>query len=223
MAESDSPPSKIRAEAGRLGLLTGPWTACFHDRSDEDRDAAESFLEAAYDRAFRGCIHRHYPFLVSVRGPDGEVAAAAGYRLAGQEPLFLEQYLAGPVEEALSAAWRTTAPIARERIAEIGNLASHDSGAGFFLFAALARRLDQIGCSFAAATATRQLRRSFKRIGFETRLLAAAEPARVGTGADDWGSYYTRDPEVRGGLIAQALPMLDWLAPALPFAGGALS
>jgi hypothetical protein len=220
MSESDGPPSRIRAEAGRLGLLTGPWTARFHDRTDGDREAVEAFLETAYDRAFQGRIHRHYPFLASVRGPDGEIAAAVGYRLAGQEPLFLEQYLAGPVEEALSAAWGAPGPIPRDRIAEIGNLASHDAGAWFFLFAALARRLDQIGCTFAAATATRQLRRSFKRIGFETRLLAAAEPGRLGAGAADWGSYYARDPEVRGGFIAQALPMLDWLAPAMPLPAG---
>jgi hypothetical protein len=85
------------------------------------------------------------------------------------------------------------------------------AGASLFLFMALARYLDQVGCEYAVATATRQLRRTFGRVGFPTRRLTTADPTRLGDEARDWGGYYERDPEVLAGAIAPALEPLAHL------------
>lgn len=173
------------------------------------RSAVETFLETAYQRAFRGAIQSHYPTLLSVRDHRGQIQAAVGFRLASEGPLFLEQYLDAPVERVLAPLTGET--LTRPQIAEIGSLASNDTGASLQLFHALARRLDSEGCTHAVATATRQLRRLFKRIGFSTEVLSTADPARLGPAAVQWGGYYDREPEVRAGAISAALPLLDRL------------
>jgi hypothetical protein len=106
--------------------------------------------------------------------------------------------------------------VARDGVAEIGNLGSDRVGASMFLFLALAHHLDQNGCTHAVATATRQLRRSFGRVGFETQVLSRAEPSRLGEAASEWGAYYERDPEVLAGAIGPALRPLSQMLVAEP-------
>ncbi len=178
------------------------------------RRGVEAYLEAAYARAFDGRIQHHFPTLMSLEDDDGEISAAAGMRLAGLDRLYLEQYLDTPVEAALSQV--TGAKVERRQIAEIGNLASHSQGASVFLFIALASHLRRQGCTHVVATATRQLRRGFARLGFPTHLLAHARPSRVGQAATQWGSYYDRDPEVLAGSISAAVPVLTRLLKSDP-------
>jgi len=211
---------RIAAAIRALMPLAPVCTLSAHPRGAPGRSAVESFLEAAYRRAFRGAIQSHYPTLLSLRDHRGEIQAAVGFRLASEGPLFLEQYLDAPVERLLPPL--TGAMLTRPQIAEIGSLASNDAGASLQLFRALARRLDAEGCTHAVATATRQLRRLFKRIGFSTEILSAADPTRLGPAAAQWGGYYDRDPEVRAGAIAAALPLLDRLLDLhAPLAGDA--
>ncbi|MBI1405653.1 MAG: hypothetical protein GC145_05960 [Caulobacter sp.] len=183
-----------------------------------DRSRVEAFLEASYARAFEGRIRSHYPTLVSVQRADGGIEAAVGFRLAARERLFLEQYLDAPIEQAL--ANRMGLNVRRHEITEIGNLASNSAPATLLLFLALAAHLAEEGCTHAVATATRQLRRSFARVGFATQSLTRAEPARLAGGAADWGAYYARDPEVRVGAIAPALPALTRMMLTEPAAVG---
>jgi hypothetical protein len=177
-----------------------------HQGEGRERARAEAFLEAEYARAFGGRIRSHYPMLMSVSGADDQVLAAAGFRLASAGPLFLEQYLDEPVEDVV--ARRLGAPVARDGVIEIGNLASASPGVSRALFTALAAHLRQLGGTHAVATATRQLRRSFERIRFPVAYLAKAEAGRLEHAGADWGTYYTRDPQVVVGPIGAALPML---------------
>jgi hypothetical protein len=179
-----------------------------------ERLRVEAYIEAAYASAFNGVIRRHYPTLMSVQDGEGRIHAAVGFRFAATEPLFLEQYLDNLVEAAITRGLGE--PVARCRVAEIGNLASDSAGASMFLFLALARHLDQNGCTHAVATATRQLRRSFGRVGFETKVLTRAEPSRLGEAATEWGGYYERDPEVLAGAIGPALRPLSQMLVAEP-------
>lgn len=195
-------------DSDRLRRLTAarPLTIFMHPLGQADRPRVEAFLEAAYVKAFEGHIRSHYPTLISVQDPRGVIHAAVGFRRAAEGRLFLEQYLDAPIEQAV--AGRLGVAPARAEIAEIGNLASECAGASLTLFLALAGHLADEGCTHAVATATRQLRRSFARVGFVTEALTRAEPARLADGGADWGGYYARDPEVRVGAIAPALPAL---------------
>ena len=199
------PLSQARISAAR-SRAPGPWSVHLRTEHAPDRNAVEAYLEAAYARTFDGRIRRHYPMLMSVENGDGAVKAAVGFRFAEAAPLFLEQYLDEPVQCALARLFR--APIARDQIAEIGNLAAENHAASSFLFLNLADHLLAARRTHAVATATRQLRRRFRRLGFVTQSLTRADPARLSCGGAEWGGYYARDPEVLAGAIGQTPPCL---------------
>jgi hypothetical protein len=206
----------LRFDADRVRRFTSvePRVISLHHHFQPERSRVEAYIEATYAEAFSGRIRAHYPTLMSVQDAHGEIHAAVGFRLAASAPLFLERYLDDPVETAIAKA--KGAAIDRAGVAEIGNLASKSAGASLFLFMALARHLHQLGCDHAVATATRQLRRTFSRVGFPTARLTTADPTRLGAEAGDWGGYYARDPEVLAGPIAPALEPLAQLLLAEP-------
>lgn len=135
--------------------------------------------------------------------------AAAGVRFAEDQSLFLERYLDVPADQAVAEAFGR--PVARDSIVEIGSLASDSPAASLQLFSALASWLASVrGCRFAVATARPELQKLLTRAGFGLVPLADADPARLGDGAQDWGSYYDRAPQVVAGEIGMsaALPLL---------------
>lgn len=202
MIDDDGVRGSLRLDAEKVRRFTSlsPSVISISERLRPQRRLVEAFLERSYQRAFGGDLTSHYPILMSVWDASGGLHAAAGLRFAAREPLFLEQYLDAPVETAIASAFRT--PVPRSQVAEIGNLASSSPGASIFLFLALAGYLDQQGCRFAAATATRPLRRIFRRVGFRTDRLAEARRERLADGGEHWGSYYEHDPQVLAGEIA---------------------
>ncbi|MCB2109038.1 MAG: thermostable hemolysin, partial [Rhodobacteraceae bacterium] len=146
-----------------------------------------------------------------VHDAAGEILAAVGFRSASEEPLFLEQYLALPVEQELAAA--RVINIDREQIVEIGSLASQGKGASIFLFVVLAAYLRQRGFAYACATATGVLRRTFTMFGFDVVELAHASGDRLSDHGDSWGKYYETDPRVIAGGIAGCYAQLERFVP----------
>lgn len=208
MVDDEGVRGSLRLDAEKVRRFTrlAPSVISISERLRPQRTQVEQFLERSYARAFGGELTAHYPILMSVWDAEGGLHAAAGLRFAAREDLFLEQYLDRPVEAETARVFRT--PVARTEVAEIGNLASSSPGASVFLFLALAGYLDQQGCRFAAATATRQLRRIFRRVGFGAERLAEARPERLGDQAGRWGSYYENDPQVLAGEIAPSFDPL---------------
>jgi hypothetical protein len=198
-------PGSATTLAARIFRTAPPSAVFIHASSCSDRRHAEAFLESAYGRAFRCAIRNHYPNLISLRDAQGSIQAAAGFRFADREPLFLEQYLDQPIEAALLAHFGL---VDRDRIVEVGNLAGRRPAAALRLFLALAQRLQREGATHVVATATRQLRRTFCRLGLDHALLTRADPSRLADRGVDWGAYYTRDPVVLAGAIAPCLPTL---------------
>lgn len=139
-----------------------------------------------------------YDRLLDVRESDGS-RAALGYRRAADEVLFLERYLAAPVEACLSAV--VGRPVARTGIIEIGNLAAADPFAMIALWGMAANDLGS-GSEFAVATLTAPLRAMFARLGVTLHELAPAGIEQVGQ-PEGWGRYYDTDPRVCAGRIAQ--------------------
>jgi hypothetical protein len=208
MLDDGAPRGSLWFDADRVRRFTAlkPRVISIHHRLRPERTRAEAYLEARYAEAFQGHITHHYPTLMSIQDRDGVIHAVVGFRFAARAPLFLEHYLDRPIETSLSDSQGGAVP--RHAIAEIGNLASQSPGASLFLFLALAKHLHHQGCTHAAATATRRLRRGFARVGFATRRLAQASASRIANGGADWGTYYENDPEVLAGPIAPALPAL---------------
>jgi hypothetical protein len=172
-------------------------------RTHPQRRAFEDFIAARFARAYGARLAHFLPHLLGVKDGLGRWQAAAGYAAAGAQPLFLEQYLDQPIEQALAAA--IGAPIARGSVVEVGNLAANSAGMARALIPQLARHLHRMGYRWVAFTATRALRNSFHRLGLKPVPIAAADPARLADGGAHWGSYYDQDPVVVAGKISLGL------------------
>ncbi|HWL27894.1 MAG TPA: thermostable hemolysin, partial [Burkholderiaceae bacterium] len=137
-------------------------------------------------------VKQWLPTLVSLE-LDGEILAVAGYR-DGSQPLFLEHYLAAPVERYLN---EQGAPVARSLIVEAGQFAAVRPGAGRLLVPLLARHLRQQGYEWAISTLTVELHYLFGRMGLAHQPIAVAAADRLDEEErKDWGSYYTHAPRV---------------------------
>lgn len=177
-----------------------------HGADDPGRAEVERFIRAVYAERFGATVRRFAPCLVSLRDGDGRIVAAAGYRFADTQPLFLERYLDEPVDAALHRS-AGALPV-REGIVEVGHLAAARSGEGRRLILLLGPHLAARGAQWVVSTLTEELRHLFVRIGVTPLALGAADPARLGPDAADWGDYYAHRPVVLAGHLPLALRTL---------------
>ena len=174
------------------------------DRGHPRRAAVEDFVRRVYGDCYGADVRHFAPVLVALHGEDGEIVAAAGYRPAQSGPLFLERYLSAPVQTLLGTG---PAP-ARERIVEVGHLASTRAGEGRRLILLLGPHLAAQGYRWVVGTLTEELRHLFVRLGIAPLKLGVADPAVLGGEAAQWGSYYDHRPVVLAGHIEAALQAL---------------
>lgn len=166
------------------------------------RHEAEEFIRSVFSRHHGAFVRSFAPNLLLLED-DERVFAAAGWRGAGEEPLFLERYLDAPIESVMArlAGLR----LSRDRLVEVGHLASDKSGGSVQVILSLARHLGQSGYEWVVFTATSPLVRIFTRLGLPLLALSNADPARLGAQAQDWGNYYDTRPVVVAGRIRIAL------------------
>ena len=155
-------------------------------------------------------FHRHYGARISSFAPNlmlledaGRTVAAAGWRCAGEDRLFLETYLDEPIETAVARL--AGQPVKREAIVEVGNLAAERPGGSVAVILALAAHLDQLGFEWVVFTATSELIGIFRRLDLPPLALAPADPQRLGAQAQAWGRYYDTRPVVVAGRLRLAL------------------
>lgn len=177
-----------------------------HAPGEAGRIEVEGFIADVYRHRFGAQVDQFAPALVAIR-EHGRIVAAAGYRDAGREALFLEQYLAAPVE-VLVAPTAGHAP-ARSTIVEVGHLAAVPAGMGRQLIARLGPHLAALGYQWVVSTATEELRRLVLRMGIAPQTLGAADPGALGPSAVQWGSYYDHRPVVVAGYLPQVLRHLQ--------------
>jgi hypothetical protein len=151
-----------------------------------------SFLRTRYGAVHGAEPRADYRDYQAVYAGGSGLHAVLGLRSAAAETLFLERYLDGPVEAAVSTALGRA--VSRNGIVEIGCLASDRPQALVALWLATARRLNRPGL-VAVATLTRPLHRMLSRIGVPLAWLADADPARL-PDAPAWGRYFDLRPAV---------------------------
>ncbi|MFG6416707.1 thermostable hemolysin [Roseateles sp. DC23W] len=171
------------------------------------RAAVEQFIHSVYATHYGADIRHFAPQLVALCDADGQLLAAAGYRPANVEPLFLERYLDGPVQALLGTT--VAQPPRRERIVEVGHLAAVRAGEGRRLILRLGPHLAAQGYQWVVSTLTEELRHLFMRLGIAPMALGVADPAVLGADAAAWGSYYDHRPVVLAGQIEAALQSLS--------------
>ena len=179
------------------------------------RKTVEAFIAQRFLAMHGAQITVFMPQLLALFDDQGAVQAAVGMRDAGCERLFLEYYLDHPVEQVI--AERAAPPevtVARDRVVEIGNLASINRHASRRLFKLLARRLSVENYQWAVFTGCSSLQRMFATIGIETINLGRALQSRLPGDQQTWGGYYEDNPQVVAGRVGHGRKVFDRLAVA---------
>ena len=165
----------------------------------EQRARLEGFIGASFAERHGARIRHFMPDLLALCDAAGRFRAAIGVRDAAGGPLFLERYLDLPVEAHIERMHG--APVARGRIAEVGNLAALGTGHSRLLIVALTDLLIAEGFEWVVFTATAEVANSFQRLALAPLVIGTADPARMGDERDDWGRYYDCSPRVMAGAI----------------------
>jgi hypothetical protein len=168
---------------------------------DARRAEAEAFIRKRFLKSHGAHIASFMPtLLLLTRG--AELVAVTGVRCAADEPLFLERYLAAPIEQALMSS--TVAPVRRADIVEVGNFAALDSRRAKVLMSFLPAHLLERSARWIVFTATASIRGILSAMGARCLEVGAADGACVAGGADEWGRYYSNDPRVMAGFLPSA-------------------
>lgn len=167
---------------------------------NQDRQQTEHFIHDCFHSAYGADITHFMPRLFELSTRRGERVAAFGIRSAADEPLFLEHYLAQPIEQVLGAKLGTE--LKRDKIVEVGNLAAIYPGAARWLIVALTVKLYQSGFEWVVFTGTSTLRNGFRRLGLHPIELGPASLTQLPEAErTQWGSYYETSPVVMAGNI----------------------
>jgi len=179
-----------------------------------ERAETEAFIAAVYRARYGAELAHFLPQLLAYRDAAGRLTAAVGWRGATHGRLFVETYLDGHAEDALSAA--LAVPVARGSLVEVGNFAAVSAGDARTVIVDVTRLLHAAGLRWVLFTATRQLRNAFERLGLVPTPLAPARPDRLPDGGAHWGSYYQTQPQLMFGDIAAGHAFLTMRRHATP-------
>ena len=160
------------------------------------------FIREQFERRFSSHLEEFYPLILSY-WLDNEIQAVVGFRSAASETLFLERYLAAPIEELLGSG--------RELIVEIGGFAALNRAAALPLMVESATQLKQLGFRTAVCTANSPIRACLKKLGIRFSELWPASQESAGESSDTWGSYYKSGPVVVAGDIEAGVAVMGSL------------
>jgi hypothetical protein len=183
---------------------------CLIDAQHPLRAQVEQFIAQRFLDMHGARISSFMPLLIALLSEDGKILAAVGIRSAASEALFLEHYLDTSVQQAISSnAGRAILTPERDRIVEIGNLASIDRHASRKLFKVLAGLLQAENFEWAVFTGCSSLHRMFKTMGIETIGLGRALQSRLPADQQTWGGYYEDNPQVVAGKVRRGCVLLE--------------
>ncbi len=178
---------------------------------ENGRADLEEAVKLRYARAYGARIEHFHDRLIGFRDEDGAVTGVIGCTPARSAcHLFIENYVDAPIESVISRAlgWQ----VARESVAEVGNLISEHGGLGRYLLAAMIRWLDGQEISWAVFAATRRVRLLVRRMGLECNDLGEADGSRLGASKALWGSYYDDSPRLVAVHVPRALEAVEAVA-----------
>lgn len=174
------------------------------DEKHPRRQQVEQFIAQRFFEVHGARLSVFMPVLIALFGENDEIMAAVGIRSAAAEVLFLEYYLDRSIDQAIACnANQLMIVPERDRIVEIGNLASIDRRASRKLFQILAGLLDAENFEWAVFTGCTSLHRMFSTLGIETIDLGRALQSRLPVDQQTWGGYYEDSPRVVAGKVSR--------------------
>ncbi|MDO8827446.1 thermostable hemolysin [Methylophaga sp.] len=185
-------------------LLFPHKSLCLIDNQSIEHMAVQAFISERFNQTFGAEIQHFLPYFIASQ-MDDVIDSAIGFQPVQQQPLFLEQYLAHPIEKTLKLHGIQTS---RSDIVEIGNLAASFNSGSPLLFILLAAVLQQANYKWVVFTATRQVRHLIARLQLTTFTLGEADPQLLIDKTQQWGSYYSHQPVVLAGNLPTAIEHL---------------
>lgn len=176
------------------------------NKSHPLRQSVEQYVASRYLQAFDAHITEFMPTFLGVYSEQNELLSVCGYRIASQEPLFLEQYLTLPAEQTMSRQFSQT--IGRATLIEFGQLASFSKGISPWHFLLMANHLIEQGFEWCIFTATDPLYAMMVHLGLKPSVLGNADQLSITNTQTTWGTYYHTQPRVSAGNLKAGLAQL---------------
>lgn len=169
-------------------------------QGDEGYKAATAFVHKAFARVYGADIKQFMPNFIRIKDHKDNSVAIMGFRDASSGPLYLENYLDEPIEEAISRYMGCTIP--RSEIVEVGNLAEAKPGDARMAIIGATAFFYSAGYRWVVFTGVTRLRNAFVRLGLSPKQLIEVDERRLPEDeVKQWGSYYDGDPVVCFGSI----------------------
>lgn len=199
----------VSTQQSALPVLVVPHRPGLIEPQHPLRKSVERFIHKRFYDMHGASISHFLPRLLAIFNSRGEVLAALGIRSA-TESLFLEYYLDRPIEEVIGLhPGAGGQAVDRNRLVEIGNLASADRGASLRLFQALAAYLIQERYDWATFTGGASLQRIFTQLGLDVFSLGVASQERLPEALRNWGSYYDDNPCIMAGRVSHGKRLIN--------------
>lgn len=198
--------SAVQAQRAGNWHLLPMYSLALHLPSSAKRQEIEQFIYRRFYTQYGAHISAYLPYLLSARDDKG-ISAALGFQPVADKPLFLEQYLDCDIETAITLLTRH--PVQRDKIVEIGNLASGRQRATQTLFLLLAQILHGAGYEWVVFTANRAVRTWLERLDMPSFIIREADPKRLPDKGDNWGSYYDDRPVVLAANIEHSFNRMN--------------
>ena len=174
------------------------------------RQRAESYIKRVYRKAFCAQVSHFSDQLLIKLDSRQRIVGVVGLTLAGEQPLFVEQYLSESVAGLLADADQSSGEagkqvISGQKIIEIGNLAMLDRCSVRQMICFLSEYLLEQRVDWVVFTARAELLDSFKRLDLPLTHLGDADPGQLADQKNSWGSYYAGSPVVVAGRLNDVL------------------
>ncbi|MGF1885943.1 thermostable hemolysin [Photobacterium profundum] len=164
------------------------------DKQHAYRQDVEQYVSTRYNDAFNAKIIEFMPTFMAIYDDRQVLLSVCGFRVANQEPLFLEQYLSQPADELMTTAFDQK--IDRSKLIEFGQLASFSHGMSPLHFMLMTQKLVDSGFEWCIFTATDPLYVMMCRLGLQLHVLSDANPDVIPDAESTWGTYYHHQPRV---------------------------
>lgn len=202
---AEQPSQKESSEVFRSQTLPSSRLA-LNSPDSRNRARLERFIADKFSTAYGASIGEFFPLLLC-RSEHEQLLSVVGLRPGTERPLFLEQYLEFPLDQAI--AHLSGQEVEREKLMEIGNLASSYRSGNQLTFVLLTAILARAGYSWVVFTATAQVRSLLIRLDFHPVTLCEADQSKLVNKRQIWGSYYQSQPLVQAGNISDGLKILE--------------
>lgn len=154
------------------------------------RSELEGFIQQGFARCYEANVRTFLPLLLGIK--TKQIRAAVGVR-RGDDALFIEQYLATSITQALADKGVL---VERDQVAEMGNLYSQSHRFTLPLIMTVVMGLYLTDVRQLVFSGTEKVRQLLTALGFPLLYLAHAQPQNLTSDQSHWGSYYDNAPQV---------------------------